>query len=328
MAITSTGFQSPATSREGLKPSVYDKIILIGADDTPILSKIGKSKVTNITHSWITDRIAKPKFNAQIEISGFTGADKSTKQKTTNAVQIFTNEVSVSRTMQAVATYGGKELEHEVAKMAKSHKLDIEFSLFGLGRDTDAKKSVFMEPKNRTETEASEMAGFFYFLSKGETAFTDEKRGNVLAFDENGDWTGNATELTEKKLNEVLRVIYDSGVKPKDIFVGASLKQAINKFASRQFSNEKFINSSVVSLDTDFGKVNFRLHRFLSDEYGLGDTFIAGDFDYAKNGLLIPTELQDVPTDKTAKQKRYYTECCLEVRNADAFAIGVGLKAE
>ena len=98
--------------------------------------------------------------------------------------------------------------------------------------------------------------------------------------------------------------------------------------ASRQFSNEKFINSSVVSLDTDFGKVNFRLHRFLSKEYGLEDTLIAGDFSYAKMGLLKPTFLSEVSTDKTAIAKRYYTEGCLEVRNADAFAIGVGLKAE
>ena len=33
MAITTTGYQTPATSREGLKPSVYDKIILIGPDE-------------------------------------------------------------------------------------------------------------------------------------------------------------------------------------------------------------------------------------------------------------------------------------------------------
>lgn len=33
MAITSTGYQAPATSRQGLKPSVYDKIILIGPDE-------------------------------------------------------------------------------------------------------------------------------------------------------------------------------------------------------------------------------------------------------------------------------------------------------
>ena len=41
MAITSTGYQAPATSREGLKPSVYDKIILIGADVDPRLAGQG-----------------------------------------------------------------------------------------------------------------------------------------------------------------------------------------------------------------------------------------------------------------------------------------------
>lgn len=48
MAITSTGYQAPATQRVGLVPSVYDKIILIGADETPLLSMIGKSTVTGI----------------------------------------------------------------------------------------------------------------------------------------------------------------------------------------------------------------------------------------------------------------------------------------
>ena len=39
--------------------------------------------------------------------------------------------------MQAVATYGGKELERETAKRAKEHKLDMEYAIFG--RDADAK---------------------------------------------------------------------------------------------------------------------------------------------------------------------------------------------
>ena len=41
--------------------------------------------------------------------------------------------------MQAVATYGSKELERETAKRAKEHKLDMEYALFGLGRDADVK---------------------------------------------------------------------------------------------------------------------------------------------------------------------------------------------
>ena len=123
MAITTTGFQAPATKREGLKPSVYDKIILIGADETPMLSLIGTSSVKGIEHSSLTDSLAAPKKNAQLEISDFDDQIKSSVQKTSNAVQIFTSNVSVSKSMQAVATYGGKELERETAKRAKEYKL-------------------------------------------------------------------------------------------------------------------------------------------------------------------------------------------------------------
>ena len=139
MAITTTGFQAPATKREGLKPSVYENIILIGADETPILKLIGTSSGKGIEHSWLTDSLATPKKNAQLEISDFDDQIKSSVQKTSNAVQIFTSNVSVSRSMQAVATYGGKELERETAKRAKEHKLDMEYALFGLGRDADVK---------------------------------------------------------------------------------------------------------------------------------------------------------------------------------------------
>ena len=126
MAITTTGFQAPATKREGLKPSVYENIILIGADETPILKLIGTSSVKGIEHSSLTDSLAAPKKNAQLEISDFDDQIKSSVQKTSNAVQIFTSNVSVSRSMQAVATYGGKEL-------------DMEYAIFGLGCDADVK---------------------------------------------------------------------------------------------------------------------------------------------------------------------------------------------
>ena len=49
------------------------------------------------------------------------------------------------------------------------------------------------------------------------------------------------------------------------------------------------------------------------------------------DGCILPkrikTMLEDVPSSKTADSKRYYTSTTLEVRNADAFAIGVGLSA-
>lgn len=326
MALPSMGHTAPATQNVKLKQSVYETIIKIGATETPILNKIGTSKVTNpLTHSWITDTFEEPKKNANLELSKFVGETKNTAQKTTNATQIFITEVMVSKALIKANQYGGNEMEYQIGKKTKEHKMDIEYALFGLGRDNDVKKSVFKDYTQAQEATSGEMAGLFHYIAKGKTAFENGKRGNVLAFDEAKNWSGAATELTEDKLNQILQNIWNSGVSPKDVYLGADLKGAINKFATRILGNETKLVGQVVSLETDFGTVNFHMHRLLSPKYGLGDVLIAGDFEYMKHGLYISTIIEDVPTDITAKAKRFYTQGTLEVRNADAFAIGVGL---
>ena len=180
--------------------------------------------------------MAAPKKNAQLEISDFDDQIKSSVQKTSNAVQIFTSNVSVSRSMQAVATYGGKELERETAKRAK-------YAIFGLGRDADVKKSVFKAPSVRTDATAGEMAGLFYFLAKGASAFAAGRHGNVVAFDSSGDWKGTPAALTETILTQLLQNIWDAGTTPKDVFIGNDLKPAINKIVFRHHSRRQIIIS-------------------------------------------------------------------------------------
>ncbi|TEY00966.1 DUF5309 family protein [Campylobacter sp. US33a] len=322
MALTSSGFTAPMTKNVKLRSSVYETIIQVGPDETPILSKIGTSSVTNpLLHSWLTDTLAKPKQNKNLEITGLTEVTKNTVQKTSNATQIFKTEAMVSDSLLKARQYGGNEMAYQMGKKAKEHKLDIEYALFGLGRDSDTKVSVFKEYVQANESVEGEMAGMFYYIAKDAKSFSDRRRGNVLAFDENGDWTGNATELTEDKLNQILQSIWDKGVTAKDVFVGADLKAAINRIATRILGNEK------TSIETDFGVVNFHLHRMLSKENNLADYLIAGDFSFMKHGLYIPTKISEVPTDKTALAKRIFTQGTLEVRNADAFAIAVGLSS-
>jgi len=328
--VTTSGNLNTTTGANvGIKESIYEQIKLIGADETPLMSMIGTSPVSNIKHAWLIDNLATPSRTPQLEISDFVGNGSITKQKQENAVEIFTNDIMVSKTMQKVQTYGGKELEYQTMKRLKEHKLGLEMSLLGLNSAGDAsvKTTIFTAPTVRQDAVAGRSAGLFYFLAKGASAFATGKRGNILAFDSTGDWAGTDTVLTWDIFNTILQNAYDKGETPKDVFVGAGLKKAINNFVSRQLGNEKTYNGRVVTLETDFGTLNIRMHRMLSDAYGLGDTLLAGDFSYMKMGLLESTNIEDVPTSKTAKAKRIYTEGCLEVRNADAFVAGVGLKA-
>jgi hypothetical protein len=331
MAITSTGYQSPAVSREGLVPSVHDTVILIGAQETPLLNLCGTSNVEGITHSWIIDKMPTPTNTPQLELSGFVGGQAATKQKNTNAVQITTTEVMVTKTMQKAKTYGGDELSWETQKQAKAHAIKLEYLMFGLGLNANAKLSVFQAPVVRTDTVAGQSAGLFYFAGKGASSFLSGARGNVHAFDSNGDWSGTTNAaLTWDIFNQILQPIWAAGEVPKDVFVGSTLKAKINNFIAayglRYVNNgDKSFSPTVSVIETDFGTVNIHMHRFLTTQYGLGDAIVAGNFDYVKQGLLIPTEFADVPTDKTAIAKRYYTESTLECRNADAISIGVGL---
>ncbi|MDY6120413.1 MAG: hypothetical protein SPI03_03615 [Campylobacter sputorum] len=113
----------------------------------------------------------------------------------------FIHSIGLTKTAQESQAYGGKELEHETTKKAKEHKQDMEFALLGLDRDSDVKKSVFKAPVERVgDSVASEMGGVFHLLAKGKVNFSGGYRGNVRAFDTNGDWSGEASLLDDKAL--------------------------------------------------------------------------------------------------------------------------------
>lgn len=333
MAISTTTFQAPATSREGLVPSVYDGIVQVGAYDTPILSMIGTESVTNISHSWHIDKLREPKNKPQAELYEFSkDTDKSTVQKNTNAVQHHINQYEVTNTQQAVKTYGNVDkIEYKRGKTAKEHALDIEYSFFGLGHNADPKVSVWTAPHSRTsDTDPGISAGIFHFLAKGETTFKNGRRGNVFAVDDKQNWTGNAGQLTWRKLMEYLQVIYDNGETPKKILVGAETKTKIEELFSKQWDRRIIrdgdtLNPLISKIATDFGVVELQLHRYLSKLHKMEGVLIAGNFEYMKNGLLIPTNHYEYETNRTSKGWAFETESTLIVKNADAFVAVVGI---
>ncbi len=326
MAITSTSYPQANLPSTGTKPSVYEGIILVGSDETPMLKAMGTSAVTNTSHSWVIDKIGDPERTPENEISSLNTTQVNHKQNNSNAVEIFKTELFVSKTMTQIKAYGGNELEHEVAKKAKEHKKLLEQMILGLNRDNDPKISLLKEPIHRSENQPGEAAGMFYFVAKDETTFTNGKKGNITAYDSSKDWTGTKSTMDWNKFNTILQQTYNAGETVKDVFVGTTLKARINSFVNRNYSDQTTYVGRLVALETDFGTVNIHLSRFMNQENALDDTIIAGNFDYAKVGLLYPTELAEVHTDKTGVAKRYYTEATLELRNADAFSIGVGLK--
>ena len=78
-------------------------------------------------------------------------------------------------------------------------------------------------------------------MAKGAAAFVGGKRGNVVAFDSSGDWKGTPAAITETVLSQLLQNIWDADTTPKDVFIGAELKPAINKIVFRYHSLRQLI---------------------------------------------------------------------------------------
>lgn len=315
----------------GNREDVLDAVFLIGQDEAPIMTKIGKgSKAKGVLHSWITDRIPEPENKNFVEISAYPAAPKSTKQRTSNAVEIFMRAAGVSYDQSASANYGKDEMAHQYELAMKAQAKDVEYRILGLGRSSAVKTAVFMPPQERQDNVTpGKMGGFFYYVSNGETAWDTSgdygTRGNVLAFDSAKNWSGSLTNVTTAILEEITGKPYDEGARVKDIYVGRVLKAKVNALFARQWVNDKNANLNISQIELTNGIVNVHLHPFLSDKFGLEDVLIAGDFDFAKYAPLLTT-IKQVPETETAIKKMLYMSGCLEVRNSAAFSIGVGLK--
>ena len=300
------------------KPSIVDAIIKQGIATAPIMKMISTGSLTAPTHSWITDRFAEAKDNAHNELSDLGSMPTPTKVKHSNNAQIIKNEIGVTKREMEMSHYGQKEWAYRVGKSGKEHLKDIEFALLGLGHAGGVESG----PVDATTTVAPRMAGFFHFVPT-------EQRYTVAGYDPAD--VASYKDFTMDELHSFLEPLWKRGAMEDDTFVcmlGSKLKNKVNNFAKdyiiKSNGDHKF-DPTITSIVTDFGTVKFQLHRHFAGA-DLSDKLLAGKFKEARAMYVTRTAFNEVPTSKTAKFGRYYTDLSLEIKNGDLFASAKGLK--
>ena len=296
------------------KPSVLDAIVLQGATQVPFLKWMGRGKITAPKHSWITDRIRDPQANFNHEVSDLEENTQDTKVMHDNVTHIVKNEFGLSRRELDNARYGQKEWPYRVSKNAKEHAKDMEYALLGLHND-----SVFDNYTQETETTPAKMAGIFHYVP-------DHNRQDFK------DGDGNPVDFTFDHLHQALEPLWKVGGLEDESFMiimSARLKHKLNLFAKdylvKDMDRSRTYDPTISRVVTDFGTVTVKIHRLFGDAK-LQDKILIGKLSEARMMFLTPTEFKEVPTSKTAKFGRYYTDFTLEVRNPDYFACAEGLK--
>lgn len=266
---------------------VTDLISIVAQTDTPIFSSLSRVKANGTFHEAQTYDLVTGSDNVLIEGADYTLARSTVPSTAGNWTQIFFKQAKVSKTQQAVQTYGIDDL---LAQALEWRMTEIA---------TDIEKALI------TGTGNSGASGTGRRL-KGALAFITT---NV----ETG--TGSGTEaLNETMFNNALQKIYDAGGRPKNVHVNSFQKRKISSFTA---SNTKHIqaesNKLVNSIDTyesDFGVMQIDLNPFMDT-----DKALIFQKDLWAVAMLRPIVVEDYPSLGTYVAKTMEGELTLESRN-------------
>ena len=279
----------------GNREDLLDIITNISPDETPLMNKFGRSKVTGMVHSWLTDSLDQPAQNAHLEDAEFSSTPSVPRVKLDNYIQIFMRDCMVTDSQEAVLKAGVKsEMAYQLAKVLKAIALDVEYAI--VNNDT---------ARQGDATNAGLMGGIPYFIN------ATKLPNNVIA--------AAGSTVTEEEFNDAIQAAWAVGGTPDIAVMSGANKRVVSGFtgnADRQRSADSTKVKQIVNVyESDFGLVNTLLHRLMPD------TRI--DFlqsEYWKLAYLIPFKTVERPKDSLVNGKVVTGQLTMECRSPEANA--------
>ena len=296
-------------AREDLTDVIYD----ISPTETPIMSTIGKTKATSVTHEWQTDSLAAATTaNALVEGASATEGTISPTTRLANLTQIVGKTVMVSGTLLASDLAGRKsEMAYQLAKASAEIKRDIETIITAnqgqaagsSGSSARKMGSLLSYIKTNTSKNGTSVTGVDP-VTLGVSTRTD---GTTRAF-------------TETILKDVIAKVFASGGTPSALFVSPAQKQVVSAFtglAAQRYqvptSGQATILAGADLYQSDFGVLQIVPNRFMRTR----DALIL-DPEYAALAYLRPFQTNDIAKVGDSDKKQILAELTLEVRNEAA----------
>ena len=269
----------------GNKLDMSEIITNIAPDDTPLFSRIGRTKATATTHEWLEDTLGEPRVNKQPEGYTYTTEAVSPRQRLYNYTQIMHRGIHVTQTQEVVLKYGLKsETAYQMQKTLKELAFDCEQAL--ITQDTKAYGAM---------DEARQFGGLPYWIVTN-------------------NFTASEGKLTFDEINNALEQTWNGGGKPSILLVSSRSKRIISTFT---VGNVKYMEGNkthrltqmIAVLETDFGTLQCLTDRFMPNDtiYGLSP-------EYMKKAFLRPFKTGDMPEISDMYRKYVKGEWTLEMR--------------
>ena len=271
----------------GNKEDVSEIITNISPDQTPLYSRLGKTKATQTVHEWLEDSLGEAAENKQPEGYTYFTVNADPRTRLNNYTQIMHRGVQVTDTQEAVLHYGIRsELAYQMQKKLKELAFDCEKAL--IEQDTKVLGSM---------TQAREFGGLPYWIIT-----------NVLSNN------GSPRALTFDLINNALEQVWNIGGNPTLLLVSPRNKRIVSTFTA---GHTKFMNGNetrkltqmISVLETDFGTIQCLTDRFMPNDvvYGLSP-------EYIKKAFLRNFRTGEIPKISDMGRRMINGEWTLEMR--------------
>lgn len=282
----------------GNREDLTDIIATITLHDTPIYNDLPKVKAHATYHEWQIDTLNTGSDNAQIEAADFSFATPAVRTRVGNRTQIFTKQVEVSGTQEAVDEAGiDDEFAYQLQKRIKEIATDVEKALItGTGN-------------SGASATGRRLTGILQFIT------TNVETGTATA----------AHYLTETLYNNNLQNIWLQGGRPNTTYVNGFQKRQISAFSTpnvrqMQMAGNTKLSNTISVYESDFGLQTVKLDPFMDN-----DKVIELETDKWAVAMLRGLKTVDVATVGDAKRGALVMELTLEARNQAASGKNINL---
>ena len=274
---------------EGNKQDVSDIITNISPNDTPLYSRIGRTKATSVLHEWLEDELGGAEENKNPEGYTYSTVDPEPRMRLNNYTQIMHRGVQITDTQEVVLKYGLRsEMAYQMAKKLKELAFDCEKAIIEQATKSPGSMGTPATPR--------EFGGLPYWIV---THVIGSAAPQALTFD---------------LINNALEAVWTDGGKPSVLLVSPRNKRVISTFTAGHTkymdgNKTQKLTQMISVLETDFGTLQCLTDRFMPNDvvYGLSP-------EYIKKAFLRPFKTGDMPKISDMGRRYINGEWTLEMR--------------
>ncbi len=273
----------------GNKEDVSDIITNIAPYETPIYSRIGKTRATQVIHEWLEDTLGSAQTNMYPEGYTYFTTNVQPRTRLSNYTQIMHRGIQVTDTQEAVLHYGIRsEMAYQMAKALKELAFDCEQAI--ITQNSPTLGAITPNPVAR------QFGGLPYWIV-------------THVYSNNG-----ARPLTFDLINTALEEVWTDGGKPSILLVSPRNKRVISTFTAgatkfMEGNKTRKLTQMISVLETDFGTIECITDRFMPNDtvYGLSP-------EYIKKAFLRNFKTSDIPKINDMGRRMVNGEWTLEMR--------------